>query len=273
MAEITAAAVKELREKTQLPMMECKRALESAAGDMEKAIEQLRLAGKKTMAARADRETTAGRIAIYADDKHGAMVELLCESAPVTNNDEFIQLVKDLAQQLATGPGASSGDALLSQPSPSKKGQSLKDQLEDLSNKIREVFRVSRILRFDGASGGYAHFNGATGALLQVTGGNTELAKDIAMHITAQKPEALTKEDLDPAIVSKERDIQTELARKEGKPENIIAKMIEGRLRNFFAERVLIEQPFVKDDKTTVGKIAQGANMKLLKFERWDLGK
>lgn len=273
MPEISAAAVKALRDQTQLPMMECKRALEASGGDMEKAMEQLRLAGKKTMAARADRETTAGRIAIFADDKHGAMIELLCESPPVTNNDEFIQLAKDLAQQLATGPGAADGEALLGQPSPSKKGQTLKDQLDDLSNKIREVFRVSRILRFDGASGGYAHFNGATGALLQISGGNTELAKDIAMHITAQKPQSLTKEDLDPALVAKEREIQTELARKEGKPENIIAKMIEGRLRNFFAERVLIEQPFVKDDKTTVGKIAQGAGMKLLKFDRWELGK
>lgn len=272
MAEISAAAVKALRDKTQLPMMECKKALEASGGDMEKAIEQLRLAGKKTMAGRADRETTCGRIAIYADAKAGAMIELLCESPPVTNNEEFIQLAKDLAQSLATKDQATS-DALLSQPSPSRKGLTLKDQLDELSNKIREVFRVSRILRFDGACGGYAHFNGATGALLQISGGNAELAKDISMHITAQKPQALTKDDLDPVLVAKERDIQTEMARKEGKPENIISKMIEGRLRNFFAERVLVEQPFVKDDKKTVGKVAQEGGLTLLKFERWELGK
>ena len=200
------------------------------------------------------------------------MIELLCESPPVTNNEEFIQLAKDLAQSLAAKAQPTS-DALLAQPSPSRKGLTLKEQLDELSNKIREVFRVSRTVRFDGASGGYAHFNGATGALLQISGGNTELAKDISMHITAQKPEALNKEDLDPAVVAKERDLQTEMARKEGKPENIIAKMIEGRLRNFFAERVLVEQPFVKDDKKTVGKVAQEGGMKLHKFERWELGK
>jgi elongation factor Ts len=109
--------------------------------------------------------------------------------------------------------------------------------------------------------------------LVEVSGGNSDAAKDVAMHVAAAWPAALAKEDLDPALVAKEREILTEASRKEGKPENIIAKMVEGRLRNFFAERVLLEQPFVKDDKKTVGKFAQEHGMKVVRYVSWELGK
>ena len=275
MADITAAAVKSLRERTGLPMMECKKALVASGGDENAAIEELRKAGIKTQSTRSGRETSEGRISIYSsfDPPIGAMVELLCESAPVTKNDDFVQLSNDLAQQLATGPGAATAEELLSQPSPSKKGMTLAEQKDDLFNRIREVFNVNRIVRFDGASAGYVHHNGKNGVMIEANGGNAELARDIAMHVAAMKPTAVNRDDLDPEVVAKERDILTEASRKEGKPENIIEKMVEGRMRNFYAEKVLIDQAFVKDDKSTVGKVAEGASMKLIRFVHWEVGK
>ncbi|HVC94636.1 MAG TPA: translation elongation factor Ts [Pirellulales bacterium] len=275
MAEITAAMVKALREKTGLPMMDCKKALEKTNGDQEKAVDELRKEGIKTKETRLGRETSAGRIAVHTDHakRVGAMVELLCESAPVANSKEFSQFANDLARQLATGPGAASADELLRQPSLALVGKTLGEQKDDMFNRIREVFNVGRIARIDGACGGYAHHDGSMGSLVEVTGGTPESAKDVAMHVTASTATVVAKEDLDPASIQKEREILTEAARKEGKPENIIAKMIEGRLKNFFAEHVLLEQPFVKDDKLTVGKVAADAKMKVVRFIRWKLGK
>jgi elongation factor Ts len=273
MAGITADMVKKLRDETQLPMMECKRALNEADGDMEAAKQKLREAGKKFMGKRQDRTTDEGRIGVYASvsDKVGAIVELQCESAPVANNSDFVQLANDLAQQLATGPGAKTADELWTQPSPSKKGATLEEQRDDLQNKIREVFRLARMERFDAPCGAFVHM-AKIGVLLEVEGGNDELAKEVSLHIAAMNPQATTKEDLDPEIVAQERAVLSEAARKEGKPENIIEKMIEGRMRNFYAEKVLTEQPFVKDEKQTVGKVAQAGGMKLKRFLRWQLG-
>jgi len=327
MAGITAADVKALREKTGLPMMDCKRALTEADGDQEKAIELLRKAGAKTMEKRAGRATPAGRIAVYTDfdGGPGTIIELRCESAPVAANEEFIQLANDLASQLATGPGAASPEELLAQPSPSKAPQTLQQQFDDLTNRIREVFDLRRIERIDGTCGGYAHHNAAAAALLQVEGGNAELAKDVCMHIAAMRPAAVAKEDIDADLVDKEREILTEAGRQEaeaagqeaeacrreaevarkeaeaaeeesvaaeqrdeaarlesdakrldGKREKTLAnldKIVAGRLRNFFAERCLLEQPFVKaeDGKTTVGKTTKQAGMKIVRYVHWEL--
>jgi elongation factor Ts len=275
MAEISAAAVKSLRERTNLPMMDCKKALTEANGDVDKAVEVLRKAGAKLMEKRAGRAATSGRIAVYVAPTAavGAMIDLRCESAPVANNENFVQLANDMAQQLATGAGASSPEALLTQPSPSKTAPTLKQQFDELNNKIREVFKLERVVRIDGRCGGYAHHNSAVGVLLRFEGGNDGLARDICMHITAMRPAVVFKEELDPAVVDKEREILSAAARKEGKPENIIAKMVEGRLRNFYAECCLAEQPFVKDDKKTVGQVAKEAGMKLVSFVRWELPK
>jgi elongation factor Ts len=276
MAEISAAAVKSLREKTGLPMMKCKEALQATGGDEPTAIEWLRKDNIKVQESRMGRETAFGRMGLYTNWNQGvgALVELLCESAPVASNAEFIALANDLARQLAVGPGAASGDELLAQPSPSGGGKTLRDQMLDLSNRIREVFKVGRIARINGKSGGYVHHAGKThGVLVEVSGGTPEAAKDVSMHIAASRPEVLAKEDLDRSLVDKEREILSEAARKEGKPENIIAKMVEGRLRNFFAERVLLEQPFVKDDKKTVGKFAAENGMKIVRYIHWELGK
>jgi elongation factor Ts len=273
MPAITAALVKELREETGLPMMDCKKALEEAGGDKAVATKNLRESGKKLMSIRADRATEEGRIAVYTSvgGKVGAMVELQCESAPVAGNDEFKQLANDLAQQLATGPGAATPDELWSQPSPSQKGKTLRDVKDDLENKIREVFRLARIVRVDAPTGGFVH-GAKIGVLVEVDGGSDDLAKEVALHVAAMNPKAASKESLDPALVAKEKEIQKERARQEGKPENIIEKMIEGRMGNFYAENVLEEQPFVKDPSTTVGALAKKGGMKVKRFIRWALG-
>jgi elongation factor Ts len=275
MAEITAAAVKSLREKTGLPMMECKKALASTGGDEEAAVRWLREQGIKTQETRLGRETGAGRIAVYVDleKQVGAMVELQCESAPVAGSPDFKQFVNDLARQLALGSAAANADDLLKQPSPSTAGKTLGEVKDDLFNRMREVFNIGRLMRIDGRCGGYAHHDGSIAALVQIEGGNADAAKDVAMHVVAQNPSAVSKENLDPALVQKEREILSEAARKEGKPENIIQKMIEGRLRNFYAERVLLEQPFVKDDKKTVGQYAKENAMQVKHFVRWQMGK
>lgn len=272
---ITAAAVKELRQRTGLPLMDCKKALTESDGDQDAAIQWLRERGVKVMGGRSDRETAFGRFGIYAgtDKPIGAIVELKCESDPVAKNEEFIQLASDLAEQLATGPGASSADELLSQPSPSKDGVTLLEQRDELMNRIREVFNVGRLQRLESTSGGYSHNSGTVaGVLVGVSGGTDEAAKDVSMHVAAMSPAALNVESLDQAEVEKERGILREAALAEGKPENIVDKMVEGRLRNYYAERVLLEQPFVKEQKQTVGQYAKQAGMEVKEFVHWVLG-
>jgi elongation factor Ts len=279
MAAITAAAVMALREKTGLPMMECKKALTECGGDTEQAVDWLRKQGVKTQAMRADRETSMGRLAIFTDLEKsvGAIIELKCESAPVAGSPDFKEFVNDIAKTLALGPGAASPEELLDQKSLTHPDKTLGELKDDLFNRMREVFELSRICRIDAPCGGYAHHDGSKAALVEITGETTgsaaaEVAKDVAMHIVALSPQAIVKEDLDQKVVDKEREILTEAAKQEGKPENIIQKMIEGRLRNFFSQCVLLEQPFVKDDKQSVGKLLKSAGLGVKRMEHWKIG-
>ena len=279
MAAVTAAAVMALREKTGLPMMECKKALTECGGDTEQAVEWLRKQGVKTQAMRADRETSMGRLAVYADLEKGvgSLVELKCESAPVAGSPDFKDFVNDIAKTLALGSGATSPEELLSQKSQAHPDKTLGEIKDDLFNRMREVFELSRICRIDAPCGGYAHHDGSKAALVEVTGETAgpqaaEVAKDVAMHIVALSPKAIVKEDLDQSIVDKEREILTEAAKQEGKPENIIQKMIEGRLRNFVSQCVLLEQPFVKDDKQSVGKLLKSVGLSVKRMEHWKIG-
>ena len=279
MAEITAAAVMALRDKTGLPMMECKKALLECGGNTEQAVEWLRKQGVKTQAMRADRETSTGRLAVYADPAKnvGSIIELKCESAPVANSPDFKALAEDIATTLALGPGAKTPAELLAQKSHAHPDKTLEEIKNDLFNRMREVFDLARICRIDAPCGGYAHHDGSKAAIVEIAGKTTgadaaTVAKDISMHVVALAPKAITKDDLDPEAVAKEREILTEAARGEGKPENIIAKMIEGRLRNFFSQCVLLEQPFVKDDKQTVGQLAKSAGLEVKRVENWKLG-
>jgi elongation factor Ts len=279
MPEITAAAVMALREKTGLPMMECKKALAECGGNTDQAVEWLRKQGIKTQSMRADRETSCGRLAVYADPAKGvgAIIELKCESPPVAGSPDFKALCEDVAKTLALGPGAASPAELMAQKSHAHPAKTLGELKDDLFNRMREVFELSRIKRINAPCGGYAHHDGTKAALVEISGNAAapaaaEAAKDIAMHVVAMAPKAIRKEELDAAVVEKEREILTEAARKEGKPDNIIAKMIEGRLRNFYATCVLLEQPFVKDEKQSVGAVAKAAGIDVVAVDNWRLG-
>jgi len=202
------------------------------------------------------------------------VVELKCESAPVAGSEEFVNLANAMAEQLATGPGAKTADELLDQPYPGKAGKTLRDVKDEMFNRIREVFNIGRMKRFDGPCGGYSHNSGTvSGCLVEVEGGTDEAAKNVAMHAAAMRPEALSRDNVDPALVEKEREILREAALQEGKPANIVDKMVEGRLKNYFAEKALLEQPYVKEGSMTVAKYAEENNMQVKQFVLWELGR
>lgn len=273
MAEITAALVMKLREETGQPMMDCKAALTEAGGDMAAATKILREKGKKLEGVRLGRDTEFGRIGVYSDDKAGALVEIMCESAPVANGPDCKQFAEDCAKALAAAKTEiTDGDALLKEKSPSRPG-TLAEQKDDMFNRLREVFKIGRLAKFTGTTVGYVHATGDLGSLVEFEGADAATAKDIAMHIVATSPLAVNKEDLPAAEVEKERAFLTDQARKEGKPENIIQKMIEGRMKNFYSARVLTEQPFVKDQEQTVAALLKSKGMKITKFVNWKLGK
>ena len=275
MPEITAAMVKAFREKTGLPMLECKKALSEADGDQEKAIELLRKSGKKTMEKRQDRVTECGRITIYKGANGvTSMVEMLCESAPVTNNAEFIAMCEGIAKQLAEGPGAATVDELFEQPFPGK-DVSIRMVFDDLVNKIREVFRCSRILRTDSKTGTYVHHNNAIGVILEVEGDNDELANNICMHVASMNPKALSDADIPAEVIAKEREIAMEQTKQQNanKPQNILEKIVDGRVKAVLKEICLLDQPYVLDAAKSVGQAAADGGLKITKMHHWLLGK
>jgi len=277
MAEITASQVKELRQLTDLPMMECKRALVEADGDQEQAIAILKEQNQKVMLKRADNATSEGRIAIaVADDgSTAAMIELQCESAPVANNDEFQALAENCARQLLTGPGADDPDALLDQPSPDDDSRTLRESYEEVVNKIREKIVLAKVTRVDGPVAGYVHHDGKTGVLFVASGedSSAEVIRDVAMHIAAMNSAVVNPEDLDAAEVDEARERLAEEARATGKPENIIEKIVEGRIKVFYQEQgVLSAQQFVKEESKTVSQVLAESGLTASGFTRWVLG-
>lgn len=277
MAEISAKAVKDLRDKTNLPMMEVKKALIEAGGDEEKAIEILRQNVGKVMLKRAENATSEGlvRVLVSEDGKTGAMVELQCESAPVAKADDFVFLADQAVKQLLNGPGASTPEELLAQPAPDRAGSTLQSVLDDVVNKIREKIVVARVLRVSGPVGGYVHHDGKTGVLVVAEGDNATAAvlRDVAMHVAALRPSVTHPEELDAAVVQAERDRLTSEALASGKPANIVEKIVDGRMKTFFGEQgVLTYQMFAKDDSKTVSQALAETGLKAKQFVRWLLG-
>lgn len=275
MAEITAAAVKSLRDRTDLPMMRCKKALAEANGDEEKAIEILRSQTKSIMDKRSDNATSEGRIftATSEDGSKVSLVEFQCETAPVASNDGFLALGEAMAKQLLTGPGASTPEELMSQPG--MDGKTLQENFDELINKIAEKFVIDKVAVVDAPFGVYIHHDGKTGVAFQAKGEpkNPEILRDVAMHIAALRPSVATEQDLDAAVVTAERDRLSEEARNSGKPENIIEKMVDGRMRVFFSEQgVLTYQSFAKDESKTVGKVLEENGLEPVTFHLWVLG-
>jgi len=278
MAEITAEAVRALRERTDLPMMECKKALAEAGGDQEKAVQILKERVKGLKLKVADRMTSEGRVATRAaaDGSAAVMIEVQCESAPVAKSEDFLRLCDQLTKQLLTGPGASSVDELLTQKCPDHPGQTLRELHEEVLNKIRENIVIARLLKVAGPVAAYTHHDGTLGVLFQAQGGagTHEVLRDVAMHIAALSPAYCLPEQLPAAAVSAERDRLTEEAKATGKPEAIIAKMVEGKMRIFYSgEGVLTAQPFAKDDSKTVEAVLANAGHKAVGFTRWRLGR
>jgi len=276
MVEISAQAVKALREATTLPMMACKKALVEAQGDQDKAIEILSREVDKIRIKRSDNVTAEGRIFTYSKDDGSevVLVEIQTESAPVATGKDIENFGHLLAQQLLDGPGAENAQALLSQQSPDGSGKLLNDLFDEIVNKIREKIVVTKIARIPGPVGVYVHHDGKTGVFFQAEceNPNEPVLKDIAMHIAALQPTVINPEELDPEKVQAERDKLTEEARSTGKPENIIEKIVDGRMKNFFVEEgVLTMQPFAKDDTKTVSQALAEKGVKPICFERWSI--
>jgi elongation factor Ts len=277
MAEISAAVVMALREKTGLPLMDVKKALVEANGDEARAIQILKNQFGKVMEKRAANPTEEGRIfaKVRPDAGEGAMVELQCESPPVSTNAEFLSLGEALVQQLLEGPGASTPDELLAQPDPGGSG-TLRQRFEDVVNRIREKLVVARVLRVSGPVGAYVHHDFKTAVLMQAEGKAKDagVLRDVAMHIAALKPVVTQVEQLDPVVVKAERERLAAEARKTGKPENIIEKIVDGRMKLFYKDEagVLVEQAFVKDETKTVSQALAEQGLKARNFTLWILG-
>src|SRR5262249_27769209 len=211
MSTISATAVKELRDRTNAPMMDCKAALTESGGDMEKAIEILRKKNSSIQAKRADKETAEGRIAVFVDPAQqvGAIVELRCESPPVAKSEQFIALANDLAKQVAL-KGAKTVEELLSQPLVDQPGKTVNERIGEVVGLIRENMKPARLARLTGLLGSYAHHDGSVGVLLQVQGAgikNPQLLRDVCMHITATNPIAARREDVPRETLDKEMEI------------------------------------------------------------------
>lgn len=277
MAEVSAAEVKALRDATNLPMMDCKKALVEAGGNRDKAIEILREQFKKIQIKRAENATTEGRIHISAkaDGSAAAMAELQCESAPVASNPGFQALVRQAADQLLNGPGANTPEELLDQPAPEVPGSTLRQVWEELVNQIREKIVLARIVKMNGPVQGYVHHDGKNATLFQAEGdsGKLDLLRDVAMHITALRPACTNSDQLDQTVVQNERARLTAEAKATGKPDNIVEKIVDGKMKTYFNEQgVLIYQPFAKDDSKTVSQALAEAGYKAVGYTRWALG-
>lgn len=279
MSSISAADVKKLRDRTNMPMMDCKSALTESGGDMEKAVELLRLRHKNLADKKADREAAEGRIGVYVapDQKVGALLELRCESAPSAKNEMFVQLANDLAKQVAL-KGATKPEELLAQPFVDEPSKTVADRIHEVIGVIRENMKPARFKKLTGPVGSYVHHDGSVGVLVQVEGAKADpqLLRDVAMHITARNPGYALREDVPQDVIAKETEIAR--AQIEGEPKNagkkpeILQKIAEGKLKTWYAENVLVEQPFVKEESKTVGELLKSAGLKLVQFVRFKVG-
>ena len=276
MAEITAALVKAFRDKTGLPMMDCKKALTEADGDAEKALTILREKGKLKMIEKgAERTTEEGVLATAANENGVAIIELLCESAPVAGNPEFLQLAQDIAN-VYLEKGGQTAEEVMGNASPSKEGMTLQEQMEELYNRIREVFRLNRFTRLEGAGAAYVHHNKKVGVIIATEGKNDEAAKDVCMHAAAMHPEYLNRDQIPEEVIAKEREIQLAAMANDpknaGKPESILNKIIDGKINAFFKANCLVDQEFVKDSSVSVGTYAKNNGITVTQYVNWTLG-
>jgi len=265
---MSAALVKELRERTGLGLLECKKALADADGDIEAAIEALRKSSGMKAAKKAGRTAADGVVAIQtaADGGFGAMVEVNSETDFVARDENFLGFVNSVVSKAF--------DERLDDVAALAGGET-EDARQALVQKIGENISVRRVVTYqaaEGVIGGYVHGNNRIAVLVSLKGGSEELARDVAMHVAAVNPQVVSPDDMPEEQVAKEREIYVAQAQDSGKPPEIIEKMVDGRVRKFLSENSLTEQAFVKDPDTTVGKLVAGAGAEVLGFTRFEVG-
>ena len=267
MAQVATALVKELRERTGLGMMECKRALVSADADIEKAIEDLRKSSGLKAAKKAGRTAADGLVSVKVNGHYGMLVEVNSETDFVARDENFQAFVKTVV------------DAAFDAKQPDLQRLFLSTDLEsqrvDLVQKIGENIGVRRIELIDadsGVVGFYVHSNNRIAVLVKLKGGDQDLAKDVAMHVAAVNPQVVSAADMPEELVAKEKEIFRAQAQESGKPDEIIEKMIGGRVKKFLAENSLLEQSFVKNPDVTVGQLVSDAGAEVISFVRFEVG-
>jgi elongation factor Ts len=266
MTEISAALVKELRDRTGAGMMECKRALQETNGDIDAAQRLLRERGAASAQKRAGRETTEGIVLMRADDGRGALVAVGCETEPVSKNEEF----RAFAERVLEAAYGGDLDA---------RRDELEQQRAELVGKIGENIAIVGTARFEAVDGatieGYVHPPAnKLGVLVQLRGGSDDLARKVAMHIAASAPQWIGRDDVPDDVVSAERDIYANSDEVKSKPEQAREKIVDGMLgKRFFAAQVLTEQPWIHDSAKTVGQALQEARAEVLEFERFSLAR
>ena len=273
--DITAAQVKDLRERTGLGMMECKKALVETKGNVDAAIEYLRKRAGAKVEKTAGRTAAEGVVAIHvsAERKTAAMVEVNSETDFVARQDNFVQFTLSLAAVVVERAPADM-DSLFAQSLGNGVGTVLQAR-EGLVTKLGENINVRRFVRYSaetGHIGSYVHGNNKIGVLVEMQGGDGVLARDVAMHIAASRPEYITKDEVPPEVVAREKEIFASQAAESGKPEAIIEKMVVGRVNKYLNEITLLGQPFVKDLDTTVDKLLKAAGASVVRFCRYQVG-
>ena len=275
MANYTAADIKALREKTAAGMMDVKKALDEADGDMAKAEDILRVKGLKGVTKREGRTTSNGLVAASAADGVGTLVEVLCETDFVAKGEVFGALADEVLTQ-AVATGSADAAALLASTLPD--GKTVQTRLDEANATIGEKIEVKRVARLEGEHVvAYLHktspdLPAQIGVIVATSGGDDSVARDVAMHIAAFAPSVLTRDEISEETVAHERKVAEDTAREEGKPEAALSKIIEGRVNGFFKENVLLEQAFAKDAKKTVQKILDEAGATATGFARFKVG-
>jgi elongation factor Ts len=265
---MSAAQVKELRERTGLGLLECKKALAEASGDIEAAIETLRKSSGMKAAKKAGRTAAEGIVAIQSapDGSLAAMVEVNSETDFVARDENFLNFVQTV---VGTAFEQRNNDITL------LAGGDIEKARQALVQKIGENISVRRVVVHEasaGVVGGYVHGNNRIAVVVSLKGGNAELAKDVAMHVAAVNPQVVSPDQMAEEVVAKEREIYAAQAQESGKPAEIVEKMIDGRIRKFLSENSLTEQAFVKDPDTTVGKLVSAAGAEIVGFSRFEVG-
>jgi elongation factor Ts len=276
MANFTAADVKRLREQTGAGMMDCKNALEEASGDLEAAVELLRLKGAKDVNKRATRTAANGLVAAELDGtKAGVLVELNCETDFVAKTDLFQQVAAEIAAAALKAKVTDRPSLLTTEARP---GTTVQQLVEEAGASLKEKLELGRFARFEGGYvTSYLHRSDAAlpptlGVLVQLDKDNAEVGKDLAQQIAAMRPLYVVRDDVPADVVEKERRIAEQITRDEGKPEQAIGKIVEGRLNAYFKDVVLTEQAFVKDPKATIKQILAGSGVSVTGFARFQVG-